>query len=98
MASVVPPGTGTVAVTAVGAPGGTGAPLWMMIPATGRKLTLAWVPPHSGPQLSIYAVVPSGEKMALVGRSKLPGTGRTQYTGKFCGSQSTALVGVFWFA
>ena len=94
MASVSPPGMGTVAVTAVGAPGGIGAPLWMMIPATGKKLTLAWTPPHSGPQLSTNAVVPSAEKTALVGRSKLPGTGSKQYTGRFCGSQSTALAGV----
>src|SRR3984957_11343182 len=97
MASVVPPGTGTVEVTAVGAPDGIGAPLWMMIPATGRKLTLACLPPHSGPQLSTQAVVPSGEKTALVGRSNVPGTGNTQYTGRFCGSQSTAFAGTFWF-
>src|ERR1700677_1897640 len=96
MASVSPPGMGTVAVTVVGAPGGTGAPLWMMIPATGKKLTLACVPPHSGPQLSTNAVVPSAENTALVGRSNVPGTGRTQYTGRFCGSQSTALDGTFW--
>src|SRR5579859_596193 len=94
-AFVTPPGTGMVAVTADGAPGGTGAPLLMMIPATGRKLTLACVPPHSGPQFRMKAVVPSAEKTAFVGRSKVPGTGSAQYTGIFCGSQSTAFEGNF---
>jgi len=33
----------------------------------GMVVTLAVVPPHSGPQFSTYAVVPSGEKTALMG-------------------------------
>src|SRR5450631_971791 len=71
-----------------------------MLPATGRKLTLACVPPHSGPQFNTYAVLPSGEKIAFVGRSKLcfvSCTCTTQYTGKFCGSQSSAFEGAGWF-
>ena len=70
-----------VAVTADGAPGGTGAPLWMMIPATGRKLMLAWLPPHSGPQFSTKAVVPSAEKTALVGPVKGAGHGENAIHG-----------------
>jgi hypothetical protein len=32
-----------------------------------------FVPPHSGPQLSTYAVLPSAEKTAFVGLSKVSG-------------------------
>ena len=59
-------------------------------------------PPHSGPQLSTYAVPPSAEKTALTGRSKASGAcsscivlsglcaWKRHQPGAFCGSQSTA--------
>src|SRR5580692_10578548 len=54
----------------------------------------AVVPPHSGPQLTTYAVEPSGEKIALMGWSKLAEgpvlTGKTHQVGSFWGSQSCA--------
>src|SRR5580698_6571335 len=47
-------------------------------------------PPHSAPQFSTYACEPSSEKIAPYGRSYVPGTGTTQYTGRMFGWQSTA--------
>ena len=48
-------------------------PTRKIIGATGRGVTEAVEPPHSGPQLSMYAVPPSAEKTALTGRSKVRG-------------------------
>ena len=70
-ALLAPPGVRIVACKPRFAPLGTGVPLSMMIPATGSTPTLAWVPPHSGPQLKTKAVLPSEEKTAFNGSIKL---------------------------
>src|SRR5579875_1206546 len=48
-------------------------PGWKIIGETGRIEIEALVPPHSGPQFSTYAVLPSAEKTALTGLSKISG-------------------------
>jgi hypothetical protein len=64
--------------------------------AVGRMLTEEAVPPHSGPQFRMYAELPSAEKMAFTGRSKVSGlpvfgscTWARHMPGRFLGSQST---------
>src|SRR5579864_9442349 len=46
---------------------------WKIMGEVGSWEMEAAEPPHSGPQLRMYAVPPSGEKMALMGRSKASG-------------------------
>jgi hypothetical protein len=48
-------------------------PARKIIDATGTIDTDATEPPHSGPQLSTYAVLPSDEKTDFTGRSKTRG-------------------------
>src|SRR5450631_3343733 len=48
-------------------------PSGKIIGATGNRDIAALVPPHSGPQFSTYAVLPSAEKTAFTGRSKTSG-------------------------
>src|SRR3974390_2951484 len=66
-ALVAPPGIGRVGTLPVV---GSFPDCWStrkIIGLVGSVETEVVVPPHSGPQLSTYAVLPSGEKTALMG-------------------------------
>jgi len=74
-ALLAPPGIGMVEVASAALVGRVPDcwPIRKIIGAIGSGVIEALLPPHSGPQLRMYAVPPSAEKTALMGRSKTSG-------------------------